>query len=93
MLSTLTYRLETPSVQKAVALRDQLASILTEDPDTTLIASAQARDSETYHVTAVDTEAKQVLNPKPQVEATSPEEAWAKVETATVVVTDVRASG
>lgn len=91
MLSTLSYRIEVDSTQKATALRDQLASLLTEDPDTTLIAASQARDSETYTVTAVDLDTEKKV--EEQVETTSPEEAWAKVETATVVVTDVRASG
>lgn len=91
MLSTLSYRIEAPSVQKCVALRDQLASLLTEDPDITLVASSQARGSETYTVTAVDLDTKTRV--EEQVETTSPEEAWAKVETDTVVVTDVWASG
>ncbi|MEJ7787694.1 MAG: hypothetical protein WKF96_23070 [Solirubrobacteraceae bacterium] len=91
MLSTLTHRIEVASTQKLTALRDQLANLLTEDPSVTLIASSSARDTTTYTVTAVDTATKKKV--ERQVEATSPEEAWAKVEAATVVVTDVRASG
>lgn len=91
MIATITVRAEVPSVQKLTALRDQLANLLDQDPDTTLIASSSARDSETYTVTAVDLGTKKKV--EQQVETTSPEEAWAKVETDTVVVTDVRASG
>lgn len=88
MLSTLSYRVDTTSPQKAVALRDKLANLLDEDLNTTLIASSSARDTTTYTVTAVDTEAKQKV--EQQVEATSPEEAWSEVETDTIIVTDVR---
>lgn len=46
MIALLSFRIDTSSVQKAAALRDQLAALLEDDDQVTLIAKNYAQDEE-----------------------------------------------
>lgn len=90
MIATITHRVQVPSTQKAIALRDRCARALDEDEDATLISSSMAPDTTTFTVTGVDTASKEPF--KERVEAKDAEDAGVQAvgSSKTRIVAEVR---
>lgn len=80
----ITHRVECDTPQKAVALRDRFAKEL----DVTVISSSMTQATSTFTVVGVDMKTQEPFSET--VEATDPDDAKAKVETATKRVAEVR---
>ena len=85
MQHTLTLTIDAPSSQKATALRTRAHELLDQDPDCTVLASQNAKDTTTYTVIGVDTEQAQPF--EHQVEAMSEQDARDQYEPPQVVAT------
>ena len=91
MRVVITYALEVPSLQKAVALRDRLEEQITEDEDVSVVAKSASQGTFLYEVLGVDTDKDKAF--RTQVEATDPEDAAERVAKGTKVVAGVRQVG
>lgn len=87
MIFDLTYRIDVDSTQKAIAIRDKLASLLDEDEDTTLINSTSAQALTEYTVKGVDTKTSKPF--EETVEAESADQAEEQVVSKTRIVVGV----
>ena len=86
----LSHKIATTSSQKAAALRDQLAALLDEDDNVTVINSSMAQVTQTYDVIGVDTSSKKPF--RESIEAKDEEDAEARVvgKSQSKVVSEVR---